>query len=196
MATRRRRFPRQLSEEERALWRTVADTVVPRMPDKRPETEPASRASDEDKPAEVGRPAASDAHPKITPVPKPAVQRSSAASRVAPIERRTAQRIARGTIAIDARLDLHGLRQQAAHRALKSFLIAAHTRGDRIVLVITGKGSSGDGDEAGVLRRQVPKWLETPDLRAIVTGISVAHRSHGGHGALYVQIRRRVTGLG
>ena len=99
--------------------------------------------------------------------------------------------LARGAVDIDARLDLHGLRQDAAHRALRSFIVGAQSRGARIVLVITGKGRTGEGEDAGVLRRAVPRWLEAPDLRPLVVGVSVAHRSHGGDGALYVQVRRK-----
>jgi DNA-nicking Smr family endonuclease len=106
-----------------------------------------------------------------------------------------------GRIAIEARIDLHGMRQSEAHRALNRFLAKAHADGRRWVLVITGKGgpqralSSDDlgygGEERGVLRRNVPRWLAEPELRAIVVGFTEAAIRHGGAGALYVQLRRR-----
>jgi DNA-nicking Smr family endonuclease len=77
--------------------------------------------------------------------------------------------------------------QGRARGALAEFIAAAVARGERGVLVITGKGALGDG----VLRRQVPEWLAEPPLRAFVAGISEAHRRHGGGGALYVALKRR-----
>ncbi len=96
--------------------------------------------------------------------------------------------VARGKEAIDARLDLHGLTQAQAHSTLSRFLRDASARGARLVLVITGKGSR-DG-ERGVLKRQVPHWLELPEFRSLVIGFEDAGVRHGGEGALYVRIRR------
>ena len=97
------------------------------------------------------------------------------------------QRVARGKEAIDGRLDLHGLTQSEAHSALLRFLRNANARDARLVLVITGKGR---GAEPGVLRRQVPQWLDLPEFRAMVIGFEDAHIAHGGEGALYVRLRR------
>ena len=118
--------------------------------------------------------------------------------------RREMRQIDSGRQPIEARLDLHGLRQAAAHVALRGFLINAQSRDLRHVLVITGKGRSSRSDdlipgyedeydlgsEQGVLRRVVPLWLSEPDLRDIVTGFNEAPRRHGGEGALYVRLRR------
>ena len=98
-------------------------------------------------------------------------------------------RVARGKEAIDGRLDLHGLTQSEAHTVLLRFLQAATTRDARLVLVITGKGGRGEGDR-GVLKRQVPHWLNLPEFRALVIGFEEAHVAHGGEGALYVRVRR------
>ncbi|WP_312861524.1 Smr/MutS family protein [Segnochrobactrum spirostomi] len=112
------------------------------------------------------------------------------------------QRLVRGTHAIDDRLDLHGLTQEAAKRRLMDFLHRAQADGLKTVLVITGKGALGTdrfeaGDftaERGVLRRVVPEWLRMPGARGLVVGFSEAHAAHGGSGALYVRIRRPKTG--
>ncbi len=106
------------------------------------------------------------------------------------------QKIARGREPIDARIDLHGMTQSEAHHALARFLHAAQRDGARMVLVITGKGArnaSSGADafaERGVLKRQVPLWLESAALRAIVIGFESAGHGHGGPGALYVRLRR------
>ncbi len=90
-------------------------------------------------------------------------------------------------------LDLHGMTQAAAHGALRSFLFSSQARGDRCVLVITGKGARTGTEHAepGVLRRVVPQWLRLPDLRGLVLGFEEAAQRHGGAGALYIRLRRR-----
>jgi DNA-nicking Smr family endonuclease len=97
------------------------------------------------------------------------------------------RRLTRERDPIDVRLDLHGLDQGRAQLVLVAFLRRAQDEGERAVLVITGKGSRGDG----VLRRRVPEWLADPALRPVVAGVSQAHRRHGGEGALYVALKRR-----
>jgi DNA-nicking Smr family endonuclease len=96
------------------------------------------------------------------------------------------RRLARGREALAARIDLHGMTQDAARAALTAFVRRSADDGWRAVLVITGKGVSGDG----VLRRRVPDWLADPPIRDCVAGVSEAHRRHGGEGALYVALKR------
>ena len=115
---------------------------------------------------------------------------------LAPIERRLRQRVTRGQSPIDGVLDLHGMRQDEAHRALLGFVQRKHHDGAALVMVITGKGTTSYGDsERGVLKRLVPHWLADPGLRRCVIGFEDAAHHHGGTGALYVRIRRaRETG--
>ena len=107
-----------------------------------------------------------------------------------PIGRRERSQLSKGKKEIEARLDLHGMTQARAHRALSGFLHRAHGDGLTFVLVITGKGKVGAEAERGVLRRQVPQWLSQPEFRTLVVGFEEAHVGHGGAGALYVRIRR------
>lgn len=186
-----RRRKRVLSEEERVLWESVAKQAKPlrkkarvakaeviltiesaqlaaRGSAKRLSNESASSPS---QPAKVVRP----------PSPPP----------LAPLGRRERTHLSRGRIEIDARLDLHGMTQARAHRALLLFLQRASSDGLRFVLVVTGKGSTiGADSERGVLRRQVPEWLSLPEFRTLVVGFEQAHIGHGGAGALYVRVRR------
>ena len=99
-----------------------------------------------------------------------------------------ASKLKRGRLEVDAKLDLHGMRQAEAQRALTSFLRRAQADGAKIAIVVTGKGLTRD--EGGVLRRVVPMWLQAPNLRDVVVGFGEAARHHGGEGALYVRIRR------
>lgn len=113
------------------------------------------------------------------------------------VDGRTGERLRRGTMAPDSKLDLHGLTENAAHRVLWSFLQTAHKRGDRLVLVVTGKGartSSGPFDlgqgSRGVLKTMVPRWLGEPQFARLIADTRGAHRRHGGEGALYVYLRK------
>ena len=105
---------------------------------------------------------------------------------------RTMERLRRGRLRPQARLDLHGLTQDEAHRALVGFVLGAREAGRRCVLVITGRGRASFG--AGVLRAQAPRWLNTAPLRAHILGFAEAQPKDGGAGALYVLLRRRAKG--
>ncbi|MDB5396322.1 MAG: mismatch repair protein MutS [Rhodospirillales bacterium] len=101
----------------------------------------------------------------------------------------TIERLKRGQIAIEARIDLHGLDQRAAFASLMGFIETSSRAGRRAVLVITGKGSVSDG--GGILRRNVPGWLTASPLGGRILTIQQAHTRHGGDGALYVLLRRK-----
>ena len=88
----------------------------------------------------------------------------------------------RGRLEPESRLDLHGLTRDSAYRALLGFLLRAQADGQKLVLVITGKG--------GVLHSQLPLWIGQSDMRALVGGINQAHVKHGGAGAFYVLLKR------
>ncbi len=177
------RRKRTLSEDDRALWELVAKHVKPLK--KKP------RLSKPHPPMSMVEPAV--APPPATPrpiapvhVPKPM---KPAMPPLVPLGRRERARLSRGRSEIDARIDLHGMTQSRAHQALHLFLQRAHSEGHSFVLVITGKGVTGDS-ERGVLRRQVPHWLSLPEFRSLVIGFEEANIGHGGAGALYVRIRR------
>jgi DNA-nicking Smr family endonuclease len=180
------RRKRSLSEEERALWESVAKQVKPLR--KRARTLKPPLAPAEAETAALSRPAASPkaiVSPRITPPSRPEPPP------LAPIGRRERSQLSRGRKEIDARLDLHGMTQIRAHRVLLTFLQRAHSDGLTFVLVITGKGKVGGSEaERGVLRRQVPQWLSLPEFRSLVVGFEEAHIGHGGEGALYVRVRR------
>ena len=196
---------RRLSDDDEKLWHHVARSVAPvRMKPRVPDTAAPELAAE---------PAASHLHaePRVLghraePAGKPhPVQHEPRPRKVpalADFDRRTARRIARGAVEIEARLDLHGMRQGEAHGALRSFLHAAHARGLRVVLVITGKGAPEssarpdhdpglDPRDRGVLRRNVPRWLAEPELRQIVVSHTPAAIRHGGDGAMYLHLRGR-----
>ena len=182
------RGPRKLTDEEIELWASVAQSVARRhgasLPTlSRPRPEPTQEP-----------PAIAGAAPAA---PRPGDARLAPPLPLAPLERRLKRDISRGRAAIDDALDLHGLNQAEAHHALRSFLFTAQSRGAKVVIVVTGKGKVGVStgswmDEPGVLRRLAPHWLRENDMRSVVLGFEEAGRTHGGSGALYVRLRRRM----
>jgi DNA-nicking Smr family endonuclease len=187
--TRRRRTP---TEEELALWEKVTDSVAPlAVPPPKPAAKPVAAKTPPPPKTKSAKPApAPIAVPPPPPVkPKPPPLHA--------LDRRTRGRLSRGSVAIDRRVDLHGLTQAAAHARLGRFLRDAQDEGAKIVLVITGKGrppGMGGGEERGILRRMVPAWLAAPNMRAVVIGFDEAGPTHGGAGALYVRLRRAGRG--
>jgi DNA-nicking Smr family endonuclease len=171
------RSGRGLGRNEREEWASFTRAITPLRPAGTP-------APPEE--AQEPSPAAPDTPPPAEP-PKP---REQPVPPLTDLDRRLRQRLARGRAGIDARIDLHGLTQAEAHHALMRFLRVARAEGARIVLVITGKGTRGSDPDRGVLRRQVPLWLKSPQLRETVLGFGPAGPVHGGEGAFYVRLRR------
>jgi len=134
--------------------------------------------------------------PRPTVAPDPAQVEEGRASlprpptldRFAGIDRANAERLKRGLHRIEARLDLHGMTQGEAHRALSGFVEASRASGRRCVLVITGRGLGQSGP--GVLKSSVPRWLEEPELRRQILATAPAQPHHGGPGAIYLLLRR------
>ncbi|MEA2872173.1 MAG: hypothetical protein QOH67_2149 [Hyphomicrobiales bacterium] len=177
---------RSLSDDERALWETVTRAVAP-LRRRKAKIKAIEQAE------EVAAPSPAKPVRKTVAPPPAAPAKPAGPPPLAPLGRRMRQKLGRGTEAIDARIDLHGLTQADAHAALAHFLRRAQRDGARVVLVITGKGARPGGDvysERGVLKRQVPLWLESSELRSFVVGFESAGVGHGGAGALYVRVRR------
>jgi DNA-nicking Smr family endonuclease len=170
-----RRGPRGLDAEDRILWGEIVKSIKPLRKGRAdvPLPEAATDRPREQKPRAEPKP------PRSVPKPPP----------LANLDRRTRNRLARGRVEIDARLDLHGLTLARAYARLSSFLPSAQAQGASLVLVITGKGGA-PGGERGALRREVPQWLSRPEFRPLVIGFEEAAPVHGGTGALYVRVRR------
>lgn len=180
---------RALTEEERELFEIALGDArplkkAPRLPKKRA------------KPHSLQAPPA--------PLKKETKPVTTVSTRSVGIDGNTADRLRRGVIAPQARLDLHGLTERDAHRALITFVRGARSRKLRLVLIVTGKGvsrSSGTEDAPfdlgldmrmrGVLRMMTPRWLREPGIAELIADVREAHRRHGGSGALYVYLRKQ-----
>ncbi|CAN5119589.1 Smr/MutS family protein [soil metagenome] len=179
------RRKRALSREELELWENVAKQAKPLR--KRTRFAKVSESIAQEAPVIVKPPQVL----KTTPAPQKISIAPPAPPPLAPLGRRERSHLSKGRKEIDARLDLHGMTQTRAHRALMNFLHDAQANGMTFVLVITGKGrTAGPESERGILRRQVPHWLSLPEFRNFVVGFEEAHIGHGGEGALYVRVRR------
>lgn len=179
------RRKRALSREELELWEHVAKQAKPLR--KKPRISKASVEAVEEPPVAAKPVPVLKSHVVMRRIPV----EPHAPPPLAPLGRRERSQLSRGRKDIDARLDLHGMTQTRAHRALANFLHHAQANGMTFVLVITGKGkTTGAESERGVLRRQVPQWLGLPEFRSYVVSFEEAHIGHGGEGALYVRVRR------
>ena len=193
-----KREPKRLPHDFH-LWTAVAETVEPlrRKRVAQPHGAPPLPLPPETAPSpEIRLPPASRParrEPFLPPYQAPSQQRKAPDKAVDPA---THRKVRRGRIEIDGTIDLHGMTQAEAREALHRFVLARAARGDRTLLVITGKGTRNDDDfiaamnERGVLRTMLPVWLNEPGLARHVSGWSLAARGHGGEGAWYVRLRR------
>jgi DNA-nicking Smr family endonuclease len=182
---------RRLSSDEADLWNRVAQSVTPMHNRHLPLPEP-------EQPKAPPEPLKQPAQSRIPAfrlgeraAPAAAVPSRADALRM---DARTHQKMTRGKLVPEARIDLHGMTLAEAHPELIRFVLNAQSEGLRLVLVITGKGK-GVADPVprpiGALRHQVPHWLRLPPLAPAVLQIAEAHLKHGGAGAFYVYLRRR-----
>lgn len=177
---------RTVTKEEETLFAAVVKNVrqrqqtTPIVKTKIPDLEPPPRAEPKSKPTQAAIPAPA---PPIVNRPQSTYWQNDG------IDKRTAEKLRKGRLPIEARLDLHGMRQAAAHPRLFQFIRSSHTAGLRCVLVITGKG--GEGGTRGVLNVNVPRWLSDPTVKPLILSIRPAQPKDGGDGAYYILLRRQ-----
>lgn len=175
-----------LTEADRSLWRayTARAAVLPLPGRAVPEPPPAAPA-----PAAAVQPSAAPAvfaAPQAAPAKPPPPAEIRVGVLPGGLDARRWRELRRGRTKPERVLDLHGRRAQEAHGALRRFLEDAHADGLRCVAVVTGKGSTPEG---GVLRRELPHWLNAPDLRPMLLGAAHPHATNPG--AVHLLLRRR-----
>jgi len=179
------------SSEERELFEEVLKDAKPLRGRARPRAK------------SFKSPAAKTAPPPEAELP-PVRPRNAPRTGPSGLDGNTADRLRRGQLDPEARLDLHGLTEAAAHRALVNFVKGAQARGLKLVLVVTGKGVKDEAPDApfdmertrrtrGLLRVMTPRWLQEREMIALVADVRAAHRRHGGEGALYIYLRKRTS---
>lgn len=181
-------MPKKRKEDDGALWEAVKastnpvrrDTIFrdsgPGPADTAPSAKPKAKKS-----VRKTNPAAPM---RLLPDPKPRPKVRDLAHGCAPgVDRRTAERLKKGRMEIQGRLDLHGMSRDAAHRATIQYISGARQSGKRCILIVTGKGK-------GILQTELPRWLNMPPLRDQILSFSHAQPQDGGTGAVYVLIKR------
>jgi len=191
-----RRPPPDLTPEDRRIWARVSGTVTPPRTRKAPRLTPGAILPDEPlKPATV-KPAPRPPGPmapklsmKTRGAPPAPARPVPPTPRAVPeeLEPRRQRRLSRERDPIEASIDLHGFGRFEAEDQLRAFLMSSQARGLRAVLVVTGQGKRG----GGIIRASIHEWLQGHALRGIVSGFAMAHRRHGGDGAIYVTLKRR-----
>jgi DNA-nicking Smr family endonuclease len=160
---------RRLSAEEEALWRRVVDSVRPLHGGLAP--------------ASVEAPVAKPRAVAPTAPARPAVPRTT-------LDASWDRRLARGLVAPDRTLDLHGHNLATAYDLLDRRLEAAIATGARLLLLITGKPRAG-AERRGAIRAAVGDWLAASRHAGAIAAVRGAHPRHGGSGALYIILRRK-----
>ena len=184
------RVPRGLRPDEQELWDKVRKNTVPIQ------SSPRSVIIDAVK--QIDRPIVQYQVPRfeIGSAAKPNQYTNKSTVGLVTMDPKNYGRLKKGRLSPDSTIDLHGMTLEQAHPALIGFILRAHQRAHRLVLVITGKGKpkqNPDGFPAriGVLKHQVPHWLMDDPIGQLVLQTKSAHGKHGGEGALYVYLRRR-----
>ena len=188
---------RRLNDDDLELWRKVTErteklnlkALFTPVVDALTPSQPALKKT---KAVMLGKPTGKPYRAKHDLMPELPDQIRSASVQM---DRKAFEKLKRGKLKPEGRIDLHGMTLDRAHPALCRFILSAHRGGKRLVLVITGKGKQRDEGgpipvRHGVLRHQVPQWLSMAPLSSVVLQISQSHISHGGGGAYYVYLRR------
>ncbi|HUD28691.1 MAG TPA: Smr/MutS family protein [Novosphingobium sp.] len=194
-----RRPGRRLTPEEAQVWALVARTVKPLLPPRIGEGDQAKRGGatpTADATVAAPLPPAKKVKGRVPPplAPKP-VPVKPRADTPAHLDGSWDKRIAKGTLAPDFSLDLHGSTLDQAYSRLMHGLVQAKSMGARVVLVVTGKPRPVDaadrGTARGAIRAKVADWLAASDHASDIVAIRGAHRRHGGQGAIYVVLKKR-----
>lgn len=103
------------------------------------------------------------------------------------------KKLGRGMVIPDSSIDLHGHTLASAHVLLDDGLDRALRRGDRVLLLVTGKPPRPESERPharGAIRAAVADWLAMSRFADRIAAVRGAHPRHGGQGALYIVLRR------
>ncbi|QDZ09056.1 DNA mismatch repair protein MutS [Sphingomonas panacisoli] len=155
------------------------------------------------KPVAIEKPAVGSAISRPAAVaakPRPSVPRKiEALKKTAPgttLDGGWDRRLARGSVEPDATVDLHGQTLSSAYRMLDAALDRSRARGDRVILLITGKPPRRESERPharGAIRAAVGDWLHASRHAEAIAAVRGASPRHGGTGALYIVLRRPRT---
>lgn len=203
---------RPLNPDEAQLWARVMASVRPmraiavRIPDRAPPLPPSPKPviGPNGKivpppPAPMGK-----VKPLIRTVVTPFANRAGAKPVVPPrpvakpitantLDGGWDKKLVRGAVIPDSSIDLHGHTLASAHAMLDVGLGRAIARGDRVLLLVTGKPPRPESERPharGAIRSAVADWLAGSRHADSIAAVRGAHPRHGGQGALYIVLRR------
>ncbi|MDG2532023.1 Smr/MutS family protein [Sphingomonas sp. HITSZ_GF] len=179
---------RRLAPEEAALWKRVVESVTPIK------ARPVKAVEALDR---VITPAPQPVVPKVkgrVPPPRPmAPPPPLRGQAVNTLDASWDRRLSRGLVAPESTVDLHGHSLASAYDRLDFGLEAAISRGDRVLLLVTGKPPRPESERPharGAIRAAVGDWLAASRFSDRIAAVRTAHSRHGGAGALYIVLRR------
>jgi DNA-nicking Smr family endonuclease len=188
-----RRPGRKLTPQEAEVWAQIARTVTPLENTPRPE--PATEEIESRSPAPAPPPARKPKGRIPPPLPPKGAPPKAVSGPSHHLDGSWEKRFARGTLAPDFTLDLHGATLDGAYSRLMHGLAQAKAMGARVVLVVTGRPRPVDamdrGQMRGAIRAKIDDWLAASEHAADIVAVRGAHRRHGGQGAIYVILRKR-----
>ncbi|TPG39060.1 DNA mismatch repair protein MutS [Sphingomonas koreensis] len=180
---------RPLDPDEAALWARVLASVRPLAGKRQPTLVTAVPAAPKTKPQQAVTPS-----PLKTPPTAKAPDRAAAPG--VTLDASWDRRLARGVVAPDSVVDLHGHNLQNAYTRLDLALDQAITTGDRVVLLVTGKPPRPESERPharGAIRDAIGDWLSGSRHARAIAAVRAAHPRHGGAGALYIVLRKPRT---
>ena len=183
---------RDLSDDEKELWKEFSKSTkpLPHQNKKTHQTKPEKRRR-------VNPVNLKDQEKYFMGVQKtPSQVEKTPALPTLSMDSKLHTKMRQGKIRPEAKLDLHGLNLAQAQPTLTKFVLDAHGKGLRLILVITGKGRNSEDHDVipkrkGVLKSTVPNWLSMEPLSSKILQITNAHVKHGGDGAFYVYLRKK-----
>jgi DNA-nicking Smr family endonuclease len=185
---------RQLNPDEADLWARVMATVKPLRAVAAPTrlapavvAPPPPKAT---KPSKALTRAMASRTPVAKPIPAPPPPRQNT------LDGSWDKRLTRGIVSPDSSIDLHGHTLSSAHAMLDDGLSRAIARGERVLLLVTGKPPRPESERPharGAIRAAIADWLAASRHADAIAAVRGAHPRHGGQGALYIVLRRGRT---
>lgn len=188
-----------LSPEDQAIWDEFAADFVESVPDEEEDFETLLARSEGQNIGDESDCLIKDNEGDATEIIAPAdvVKKTFKIIHDPQLDKRTAEKLRKGKMPIEARLDLHGMSREVAHEAVENFILSSAARGLRHVIIITGKGKSKSTSQdwlkqgKGILKEHTPYWLSSPKLKPVILKFMQAQPKDGGAGALYIYLKRK-----
>jgi len=185
---------RILNLDEKELWNKVSESV------QKSKEGNADKTLNEEKNTKILKKETSIVVNPVIWTPHPITSEKTAINGSKSMDQKALKKLKKGKFTPEAKLDLHGLTSEQAHRVLMPFIINNYKQNKRLVLVITGKGEKNNDNaygssSLGVLKKKVPQWLRLQPVDDCILDFVEAHQKDGGSGALYIYLKKKIKNL-